>query len=121
MTVGAFVLANLVASALAAVELYDDFTTYNNSVFAYADNSMGTTDDCKVWSVVAFGVQPLIFTSLRMERGGATVLSSSYAPQLKQQYSAIQYCCRCDASKCPSKPGRAHVSIPNRCCRTRFL
>ena len=29
--------------------LYDSFTTYNNSVWSYADGSMGTTDGCKVW------------------------------------------------------------------------
>lgn len=29
--------------------LYDDFTTYNSSVWSYADESLGTTDKCKVW------------------------------------------------------------------------
>lgn len=30
-------------------ELFDDFTTYNASVFKYDDEKMGTTDGCKVW------------------------------------------------------------------------
>ena len=29
--------------------VYDDFTTYNSSVWSYDDGSMGTTDKCKVW------------------------------------------------------------------------
>lgn len=28
---------------------YDDFTTYNSTLWSYADKSMGTTDGCKVW------------------------------------------------------------------------
>jgi len=29
--------------------LYDSFTTYNDSLWAYSDMEMGTTDGCKVW------------------------------------------------------------------------
>ena len=31
--------------------LYDSFTTYNGSVWSYADGAMGTTDGCRVWCV----------------------------------------------------------------------
>ena len=38
----------LALAPLGAAALYDDFTTYNASVWSYADGSMGTTDKCKV-------------------------------------------------------------------------
>ena len=31
------------------VALYDSFTTYNSSLWSYADQTMGTTDKCRVW------------------------------------------------------------------------
>jgi hypothetical protein len=41
--------ATAAAAAAAAPLLYDDFSTYNTSLWTYADGSMGTTDKCKVW------------------------------------------------------------------------
>lgn len=42
------IAASLLGSPHAA-RLFDDFTTYNSTIWEYADGSMGTTDGCKVW------------------------------------------------------------------------
>ena len=43
------VLLGVWSHSFALPTLYDSFTTYNASIWSYADGSMGTTDGCKVW------------------------------------------------------------------------
>ena len=52
----AVVTASLTSFNAAPSVLYDDFKGYNKTLWEYADNSMGTTDGCKVWYLKVSGV-----------------------------------------------------------------
>ena len=49
MLLPSLVLLAPLAPASSGSVVYDSFTTFNASVWSYADESMGTTDGCKVW------------------------------------------------------------------------
>ena len=73
-----FRLLLLAAPALVlSVELYDDFTSYNSSTFAYDDNTLGHTDGCKVYYLKNHS---LVNSSLSLHEGRGLKMLMSATP-----------------------------------------
>jgi hypothetical protein len=59
----------------AAAPVFDNFSTYNSKLWEYADESLGTTDGCKVWYLKNHS---LVDTTLSLNEGtGLKMLMSS--------------------------------------------
>lgn len=67
-------MLSLICTTVLGAALYDDFSTYNASVWKYDDQSMGTTDGCKVWYLKNHS---LVNKKLSLNESGLQMLMSS--------------------------------------------